>query len=544
MKVFSFCLYGTEPNYYTGLLENIQLIREWFPEFDIFVYKGVCDPSWEIPHAKVIETGREGAINMFYRYLPLKMADVGFIRDADSRITARDRWCIQDFLESPQNYHMIRDHTWHRSPIMGGLFGWKKPLDVEIDTSGDAAYGSDEDYLSRVVYPKILPELLVHTNIRGLVRETTRRIPPMKDPADFVGNVIWNGNPRFESHPNPLDLIKFAQSQDQFELMVYLSEQIDPMSIPYGKRNEFFDAAYIANYYIGNIKKAQHWLSQFEFAEITPHIQHNANCLLRKIGKIIACFDVNRQPRENEVVIYYGNYPDWHLALPVSNRVYRHVSRFFEISHDEVVYHPSWEPVGIVYILNLEERVDRYYDTLLALAAVQAPLHRVCHYQAKKDGLPGYVGATKNHVDTLRHFCLETKAKIGLVLEDDFVFVDDKELVWSSLSSLWKQDIPYNICFLSLSKHGERNPHNDAVFETKQPCTTSSGYLIHRSTAPVVFEVAAEGLQRMHETGDHHTHCIDRYWTKLPNLFCIRPKIGFQRPSYSNLLRTVSAHLD
>jgi hypothetical protein len=48
----------------------------------------------------------------------------------------------------------------------------------------------------------------------------------------------------------------------------------------------------------------------------------------------------------------------------------------------------------------------------------------------------------------------------------------------------------------------------------------------------------------MQETGDHHTYCIDRYWCKLPDLLCVRPKIGFQRPSYSNLLRSVSAHLD
>jgi hypothetical protein len=544
MKVFSFCLYGTEPNYYTGLLENIKLIREWFPEFDIFVYKGICDPSWKITDATVIETGREGAINMLYRYMPLKTEEVGFVRDADSRITERDRWCIQDFLASPQNYHMIRDHAWHRSPIMGGLFGWKKPLDIEIDTSRDAGYGSDEDYLSNFVYPKILPELLVHTNMRGLVRETTRRIPPMKDATDFVGNVIWNGKPKFESKPDVIELMKFAQKHDQFELMAYFAEQISPMEIPYEKRSEFFDSAYIAHYYLGNNKKAQYWLSQFEFAEITPHVQANANCLLRKLGKIVACFDTSREPKDNEVIVYYGNYPDWHRALPVSNRIYRHASRFFEISHDEVDYHPSWEPVGILYVLNLEERVDRYYDTLLALAAVKAPLHRVCHYKAKKDGLPAYVGATKNHVDTLRHFCGSTSANIGLVLADDFVFIDDKELVWSSLSALWKENITYNLCLLSLSKYGERRPYNDVVFETKQPCTTSSGYLIQKSTAPVVFETAAEGLQRMHETGDHVTYCIDRYWTKLPHLYCVRPKIGFQRPSYSNILRTVSAHLD
>jgi oligopeptidase B len=57
-----------------------------------------------------------------------------------------------------------------------------------------------------------------------------------------------------------------------------------------------------------------------------------------------------------------------------SYRIYRHISRFFEVTHDTVLYHPSWEPVERIYILNLEERVDRYYDTLLALARLQAQI--------------------------------------------------------------------------------------------------------------------------------------------------------------------------
>ena len=101
MKVFSFCIYGTELNYYNGLLENIQIIHEYFPDFEIFVYKGICDHSWTFDErCKVIETHKEGVINMLYRYLPIGFTDIGFIRDADSRITERDRWCIQEFLKS------------------------------------------------------------------------------------------------------------------------------------------------------------------------------------------------------------------------------------------------------------------------------------------------------------------------------------------------------------------------------------------------------------------------------------------------------------
>jgi len=545
MKVFSFCLYGTEPNYYRGLLENIASLQKDFPDFSIVVYRGVCDPTWELPDTvTVVETARVGAVNMLYRYLPLHDAEVGFVRDADSRVTARDQWCIRDFLESPYSYHMIRDHIWHKSKIMGGMFGWKKPLPDTIVIPSDAGYGFDEAFLSEHLYPTIAKELLVHTNLFGFVGEHTRRIvPPPSDPTDFVGNVLWDGVPRFTSTPNPIDQMRLAQAHDQFELMVYLSEQQPPLSIPYDERMHFFMSAFIAHYYLGNTAKAQEWLSRFEFAEITPSVYTNANFLLARMGKIIACFDPSVQPAEGEVMIYYGQYPDWHLALPCSNRIYRHISRFGDIKHDVVLYHPVWEPVDRIYILNLEERVDRFYDTLLALAAVQAPLHRVHHYKAQRDGLPPYVGATNNHVECIRDFC-KSGDRTALILEDDFVFLDDKTRVWDALAALWDEDPDYSICFLSLSKFGHREPHSECTIQTHQPCTTSSGYLLRRDTAPDVFQTVNEGLRKMQETGDHHTYCIDRYWCKLPNLLCIRPKIGFQRPSYSNLLRSVSAHLD
>jgi hypothetical protein len=544
MKVFSFCLYGTDSNYYTGLLENLDRIKPFFPDFDVLVYKGTCDASWTLPDwVHVVETGKAGPINMLYRYLPLTQYDIGFVRDTDSRITERDRWCIQEFLNSDKSYHIIRDHVWHKSKIMGGLFGWKRPLALALPLDSEASYGSDEAFLAEHLYPRIVADALVHTNVCAFGREHSERIQrPMDDPADFVGNVIWNGHPRFVAMLDPVEQIKVAQSYDQFALMKYLSEQVDPLDVPYAKRSSFYDSAYIANYYLGDIAKAQEWLRRFEFADIPDHVYRNSNYLLPRLGKrIVAVFDANWYPNDDEVFIYYGNYPDWHLALPGSNRIYRHVSKFWDIRHDKVRSHPNWNVIDTIYILNLEERVDRYYDTLLALCAVKAPLDRVYHYKAVKDGTPAYMGATKNHVDVMEHFCASGKERC-LILEDDFVFVDNTELVWSTLPNLW--NLSYDILFFALSKTGPRDPETDLLVRTTQACTTSSGYMLQKETAPKVLATAREGLELMKSTGNQHDYCIDRYWTKLPNLVCLRPKLGFQRPSYSNLLRTVSAHLD
>jgi hypothetical protein len=546
MKVFSFCLYGTEPNYYTGLLENIAIVREQFPDFSIYVYKGVCDPSWVIPDGViVIETGREGGINMFYRLLPLTFAEIGFTRDADSRITERDQWCIREFLESDKSYHVIRDHYYHRSKIMGGLFGWKKSLSVSILTDRGFTYGDDEAFLASDVYPTIRNDILVHTNCRAFVAEDSRRIQiPPRDSADFIGNVIWNGVPKFHTITPILEYVRDLVRQDQFAIIKYLTDSLNPLSVPYHSRSEFFEQVYRANFYAGDLAKACYWVSQFEFAEITQMVKHNTSYLIPRLApNIVASFDPTREPAEDEVVIVYGAYPDWHLALPCSRKLYRHVSLLFDTKHTKVESHSCWDPIQTIYILNLEERIDRYYETLLTLASVRAPIDRVKRYIAKKDGLPPYVGATKNHVDVITEFC-ETGKGHCLILEDDFVFIDDHPLVWRSLETLWSKPRSYDICFVSLSRHGQREPLDDLLSMSKQECTTSSGYILQAPTAPLVRDVTAEGLELMQTTGNHHIYCIDRYWSKLEHIVFFKTKLGFQRPSYSNLIGRAVAHLD
>lgn len=543
MKVFSFCLYGTAPMYYTGLLENVRIIQQYYPDFEIYVYRGVCDPAWTLSGVNVIDTGREGAINMLYRYLPLTFADVGFVRDTDSRITPRDRWCMDAFLASDKHYHIIRDHALHKSRIMGGLFGWKRPLDVALRLDEPAGYGHDERVLASQVYPRIVADALVHTNVSAFAGETTARIEaPMADAHDFVGNVITDAGPQFTYAFSLVDQVLFLQAQDQFALVDYLTCDTDPASIPYDRRTTFYDAAYIAQYYLGNVTRAQYWLAQFEFADITPHVYRNAGYLFPRLGKrIVASFDPARVPGPDEVVIVYGNYPDTFEALPCSNKLRRHVSLFFEVAHDVVEYHPSWDAVDYIYVLGLRERDDRWYETLATLASVRAPLHRVHRYIAERDSRPAYVGATQNHVDVIEHFCQSGRATC-LVLEDDFVFVD-ADTVWSSLTAV-RAGYDYNICFLSLSRTGPREAHDALLGKTTQACTTSSGYLLRRETARAVLDTARAGLAHMVATGDQVTGCIDRYWSRLPGLYYFRRKLGFQRPGYSNIRGTVTAHLD
>jgi len=549
MKVFSFCLYGTEPNYYTGLLENIAIIKQYYPDFTIMVYKGHCDPSWVLPEGVVVDnTNRTGAINMMLRYIPVNSADIGFVRDADSRITARDRWCIDAFLKSDKSYHIVRDHHWHKSKMMGGIFGWKRPMTLMIPTHEDVGYGFDEGYLAAHVYETIKSDTLVHTCIRAFVGEHAEWIErPRDDEHDFVGNVIWDGKPRFAYLTDVVRDAADLDQHDQWGLIQRLTDTLDPMSVPHYHRWQTYDIAFRANAHLKNLKKAQFWMGAFEFADIHPHIIQNSNYLIPVLGKVVASFDPAREPGPGEVVIVYGNYPDWHRALPATNKMYRHVSFFKDIKHDVVESHPCWDSVDVIYILNLEERVERYYETLISLVTVAAPLHKIHHYKAKKDDVAtAYVGATKNHVDVMRHFQETPSLKTCLVLEDDIVFTGDTSRVHAAVGEFFKRAYDYTICFLSLARFGPRQPLDDLLSISKQECTTSSAYFLRKPTSAEVLRVANEGLEIMIATGGgNSTACIDRHWCfHLPTIHFFKDKLAFQRPAYSNLMRRVIAHLD
>jgi len=550
MGIFSFCLYGTEPNYYTGLLENIKLIKEHYPTFSIIVFKGICDPSWEIPEGVIVDnTNREGHINALLRYLPMINHEVGFVRDADSRVDARDRWCIDEFLKSDKMFHSIRDHFHHRSKLMAGTFGWKRTLPLMIPTH-EVPYGFDEHYLATYVYDVIKHELLVHTTGRAYAGEHAQWIErPFESDTDFVGNVIWNGTPKFTQLKEYRDIIFDLRTNDQFIIARRFVKDLNLFDIPYDHRCDTYLVLSQCAYYLNDFEFAKRVYAAYEYADIRPLCIEQSTDLIDQLkrGHIVATFDPKREPTGDELVIVYGNYPDWHRALPMSNKLYRHVSLFEKLRHDVVEAHPCWDSIDVIYILNLEERVDRYYETLHSLAMVHAPLHKIHHYKAQRDtSMPAYAGATKNHLDAMIHFNEHPELKQCLILEDDIVFTDDVPRVWSSLQEFFNRAYDYTLCFLAISRLGYREPYDDLLSRSRQPCTTSSAYFLRKPTSTHVLSVVQNGFDIISKSQDsNYTGVIDQYWcSHLPMIHFFKQKLAFQRPSYSNLVRTVVAHLD
>lgn len=181
VNVFSFCLYGPEnPRYYPGLLENIELIHKYFPGWVVYVYTGsdVTESMLETlratPSVQLRPTGVTGPANMIHRFYAIDEpgVDLMMVRDADSRIHWKDRWAIGEFVRQPQFVaHTIRDHIDHTADMMGGLWGIRKTAGLNLhaeyasykeDLQLGQRVGHDQNFLTDVIFPKVVSRTLVH----------------------------------------------------------------------------------------------------------------------------------------------------------------------------------------------------------------------------------------------------------------------------------------------------------------------------------------------------------------------------------------------
>jgi len=262
---------------------------------------------------------------------------------------------------------------------------------------------------------------------------------------------------------------------------------------------------------------------------------------------------VKYEPKIDEIVIYFGNYADDYMALPQSNKIYIHViylEKFIKIV-DMFVYDECWNNIERIYIMTLEKEFERLTETLLQLCLMNAPLHKLYIYKAKKDVnmVDIYIGATNNHLHCLNHM-LTTPNEHGkscLFLEDDFIFtsvIDDNK---TKLKTFFNRNYDYDICFLSASKYHKREDYDDLLILSKQICTTSSGYLINYKNIEKIYNIVKEGNELLKKTGDSNSYCIDRYWCKLCNdnkVFIFKNKLGFQKPSQSKITGAYNCNLD
>lgn len=203
-KLISFALFGEDPKYRTGMMANVRAASRHYPGWKLIIY---CDRvnhdaltkedlgnSVECILQKDVSQGVEG---MSWRFLAALRddAEVVIFRDADSIFTARETAAVSEWLTSRKDMHIIRDHPYHRSPVMGGLFGVRgralhllaELVHARMLSHRLTEYGDDQVFLTKDLYPKVIKTALVHTNCVRFFPEYTRPLPPDQPGDHFIG---------------------------------------------------------------------------------------------------------------------------------------------------------------------------------------------------------------------------------------------------------------------------------------------------------------------------------------------------------------------
>lgn len=231
VNAFSYCLYGGyNPRYYPVLLTNLELVATYFPDWKVYVWISPdVDPSFvqtlrSHPQVVVRETGVTGPANMIHRFYTIDepTIDLMMVRDADSLIHWKDRWAIQEFVKSEFLAHTIRDNLEHTAPLMGGLWGIRKSAGLSMrreyanyveDITQGHRLAHDQNFLYDIVYPKVLPQLLVHySNGRGRVGEHAVEFPFEWSNDVYCGRIENDTSvPTFDFRQprNDIELLKF-----------------------------------------------------------------------------------------------------------------------------------------------------------------------------------------------------------------------------------------------------------------------------------------------------------------------------------------------
>ena len=195
-KVLSFSLFapsneGEEadfPWFLNGVVQNAKDATLYYPDWIVRVYVIGIDVKAE----RTLETQQNLELVRCTSSLPLNSSSsrkmltrflvyddpkvrLAIVRDADSRLSPRELFAVNQWISSSLDFHIMRDHAAHDVPILGGMFGMKRGAlrdtsmselitKALIDSSARimGARGEDQAFLKKYIWPKVKTSCFAH----------------------------------------------------------------------------------------------------------------------------------------------------------------------------------------------------------------------------------------------------------------------------------------------------------------------------------------------------------------------------------------------
>jgi hypothetical protein len=206
VRVISFSLWGNSRKYTFGAIRNAELTSDIYPGWVSRFYLGtdvptdVIDELKNIPNTEIVYKFNQPNdwTGMFWRFEAAydESVELAVFRDTDSRISLREKYAVDKWIESDKTFHIMRDHPYHKFPILGGMWGYKNnnryPLkDLLSSFEKNDRYGTDYEFFDSVLYPLIGCDKVVHDPFFDKIDFPSPRIG-----TEFVGDVFDQNDDR------------------------------------------------------------------------------------------------------------------------------------------------------------------------------------------------------------------------------------------------------------------------------------------------------------------------------------------------------------
>lgn len=204
-NIISFSLWGDNPKYTIGAIKNAELAQKIYPGWycyffvDNSVPKEIKDILLSYNNTFLVHTNAVGNwSSMFWRFETSYDDEIGvsIFRDTDSRLNLREKYAVDQWLTSDKTFHIMRDHPYHRFPILGGMWGMKNNPLYDMKTllnkfNKNDRYGTDYEFFAQILYPLIGNDKVVHDPFFDKKDFPTPRVD-----TEFVGDVFDENNNR------------------------------------------------------------------------------------------------------------------------------------------------------------------------------------------------------------------------------------------------------------------------------------------------------------------------------------------------------------
>ena len=189
----------------------------------------------------------------------------------------------------------------------------------------------------------------------------------------------------------------------------------------------------------------------------------------------------------------------------------------------------------IIYI-NMDARTDRRSALLQEFDRVGFPHDKIIRFPASSyNGCPNS-GCLLSHANVLE-MAYDMDLQNVLILEDDFVFIDDIQKIHADIKAFFELNIPWDVVMLTTCAAVVSEPTNQLISRISSS-GNGAGYLVNRSMMLELSTLFKSNVENLYTTKQHWVYQNDILWkTIMPSSqwYMFNHYLGYQKEGYSDL---------